>query len=75
LAQAPGEPGGCSGCGQARRELPDPADAAGTATAIFHGMTVDEVSDLDLSYTPPLGSPWDAVQAGARAWTRQARPA
>ena len=42
------------------------------ATAIFHGMTVDQVSDLDLSYTPPLGSPWDAVQAGAQAWTRQA---
>ena len=29
------------------------------ATAIFHGMTVDAVSDLDLSYTPPLGSPWE----------------
>jgi NADPH-dependent 2,4-dienoyl-CoA reductase/sulfur reductase-like enzyme len=42
------------------------------ATAIYHGMTVDEVSDLDLSYTPPLGSPWDAVQAGAQAWTRHA---
>jgi NADPH-dependent 2,4-dienoyl-CoA reductase/sulfur reductase-like enzyme len=42
------------------------------ATAIFHGMTVDQVSDLDLSYTPPLGSPWDAVQAGAQAWVRQA---
>jgi len=41
------------------------------ATAIFHGMTVDALSDLDLSYTPPLGSPWDAVQAGAQAWTRQ----
>jgi NADPH-dependent 2,4-dienoyl-CoA reductase/sulfur reductase-like enzyme len=27
------------------------------ATAIYHGMTVDEVGDLDLSYTPPLGSP------------------
>ncbi len=40
------------------------------ATAIFHGMTVDEVSDLDLSYTPPLGSPWDAVQVGAQAWVR-----
>jgi NADPH-dependent 2,4-dienoyl-CoA reductase/sulfur reductase-like enzyme len=40
------------------------------ATAIFHGMRVDEVSDLDLSYTPPLGSPWDAVQAGAQAWVR-----
>jgi NADPH-dependent 2,4-dienoyl-CoA reductase/sulfur reductase-like enzyme len=42
------------------------------ATAIFHGMTVDQISDLDLSYTPPLGSPWEAVQAGAQAWTRQA---
>jgi len=40
------------------------------ATAIYHGMTVDEVSDLDLSYTPPLGSPWDAVQLGAQAWVR-----
>jgi NADPH-dependent 2,4-dienoyl-CoA reductase/sulfur reductase-like enzyme len=42
------------------------------ATAIFHSMTTDQVSDLDLSYTPPLGSPWDAIQAGAQAWTRQA---
>ena len=40
------------------------------AAAIFHGMTVDAVSDLDLSYTPPLGSPWDAVQMGAQAWVR-----
>jgi NADPH-dependent 2,4-dienoyl-CoA reductase/sulfur reductase-like enzyme len=44
------------------------------ATAIFHGMTVDAVSDLDLSYTPPLGSPWEAIQMGAQAWTRQVRP-
>jgi len=43
------------------------------ATAIFHAMTVDGLSDLDLSYTPPLGSPWDAVQMGAQAWTRQAQ--
>jgi len=42
------------------------------ATAIFHGMTVDEVGDLDLSYTPPLGSPWEAIQIGTQAWTRQA---
>ncbi len=43
------------------------------ATAIFHDMTVDAISDLDLSYTPPLGSPWDAVQIGAQAWVRHAR--
>ncbi len=42
------------------------------ATAIFHGMTIDGLSDLDLSYTPPLGSPWEAVQMGAQAWLRQA---
>ena len=28
------------------------------------------MSELDLSYTPPLGSPWDAVQMGAQAWVR-----
>jgi len=31
-------------------------------------MTVDEIADLDLSYTP-LGSPWDAVQVAAQDWT------
>ncbi|MCU1658808.1 MAG: CoA-disulfide reductase [Pseudonocardiales bacterium] len=41
------------------------------ATALFHGMTVDGMSELDLSYTPPLGSPWDAVQMAAQAWVRQ----
>ena len=40
------------------------------ATAIFSNMTVDAISDLDLSYTPPLGSPWDAVQIGAQSWVR-----
>jgi NADPH-dependent 2,4-dienoyl-CoA reductase/sulfur reductase-like enzyme len=40
------------------------------AAAIFHGMTTDGLSDLDLSYTPPLGSPWEAVQMGAQAWVR-----
>jgi NADPH-dependent 2,4-dienoyl-CoA reductase/sulfur reductase-like enzyme len=43
------------------------------AAAIFNHMTVDAVSDLDLSYTPPLGSPWDAVQLAAQAWTRHTR--
>jgi NADPH-dependent 2,4-dienoyl-CoA reductase/sulfur reductase-like enzyme len=42
------------------------------ATAIFHNMTVDGLNDLDLSYTPPLGSPWDAIQMGAQAWVREA---
>jgi NADPH-dependent 2,4-dienoyl-CoA reductase/sulfur reductase-like enzyme len=42
------------------------------ATAIFHSMTVDGLSELDLSYTPPLGSPWEAIQMGAQAWLREA---
>ena len=40
------------------------------ATALHAGLTVEQVSDLDLSYTPPLGSPWDAVQAATQAWSR-----
>lgn len=40
-----------------------------SATELHHGMTVDAMSDLDLSYTPPLGSPLDAAQA----WTRDVR--
>jgi hypothetical protein len=39
------------------------------AAALFTDMTVDEINSLDLSYTPPLGSPWDAVQVAAQAWT------
>jgi hypothetical protein len=36
-------------------------------------MTVDGLSDLDLSYTPPFGSPWDAIQLAAHDWLRQAK--
>jgi NADPH-dependent 2,4-dienoyl-CoA reductase/sulfur reductase-like enzyme len=56
--------------GHKRAEIAKRVDIA--ATAIYSGLTVDEVSDLDLSYTPPLGSPWDAIQAGAQAWARNA---
>jgi hypothetical protein len=40
------------------------------ATALFHGMTVEASNELDLSYAPPLSSPWDPVQMGAQAWMR-----
>jgi NADPH-dependent 2,4-dienoyl-CoA reductase/sulfur reductase-like enzyme len=40
------------------------------ATALFHGMSVDAVSDLDLSYTPPFSAPWDPIQAAAQDWVR-----
>jgi NADPH-dependent 2,4-dienoyl-CoA reductase/sulfur reductase-like enzyme len=38
------------------------------ATALHHAMTVDALSDLDLSYTPPFGAPWDAIQEAAQHW-------
>jgi NADPH-dependent 2,4-dienoyl-CoA reductase/sulfur reductase-like enzyme len=41
------------------------------ATALFHGMRVDELNDLDLSYTPPVSSPWDPVQMSAQMWMNQ----
>jgi NADPH-dependent 2,4-dienoyl-CoA reductase/sulfur reductase-like enzyme len=40
------------------------------ASALFHGMTVEALNDLDLSYTPPLSSPWDPVQLGAQFWAK-----
>jgi NADPH-dependent 2,4-dienoyl-CoA reductase/sulfur reductase-like enzyme len=40
------------------------------AAALFSNLTVEQLNDLDLSYTPPLSSPWDPVQMAAQAWTR-----
>jgi NADPH-dependent 2,4-dienoyl-CoA reductase/sulfur reductase-like enzyme len=40
------------------------------ATAISYGASIDDIADLDLSYTPPLGSPWDAVQIATTTWRR-----
>lgn len=40
------------------------------ASALFHGMRVDELNDFDLSYTPPFSSPWDPVQMAAQAWVK-----
>ena len=38
------------------------------ATALYHGMAVKTLCDLDLSYTPPLSSPWDPLQMAAMEW-------
>jgi NADPH-dependent 2,4-dienoyl-CoA reductase/sulfur reductase-like enzyme len=43
------------------------------ATALFHGMSVEGLNDLDLSYTPPFSSPWDPVQMGVQAWMGAAK--
>jgi NADPH-dependent 2,4-dienoyl-CoA reductase/sulfur reductase-like enzyme len=40
------------------------------ATALFHEMKVEDLNDLDLSYTPPVSSPWDPVQLSAQDWVR-----
>jgi NADPH-dependent 2,4-dienoyl-CoA reductase/sulfur reductase-like enzyme len=41
------------------------------AAAIFNEMKMDEISDLDLTYTPPLSSPWDPVQTAAQEWLKK----
>ena len=43
------------------------------AMALYHQMTVAQCLEVDLSYTPPLGSPWDAVQMAADHWIRVVR--
>lgn len=40
------------------------------AAALFHGMSMENFNDLDLSYTPPLSSPWDPVQTATQTWCR-----
>jgi NADPH-dependent 2,4-dienoyl-CoA reductase/sulfur reductase-like enzyme len=48
------------------------------ASALYNDMCIEDLNDLDLSYTPPLSSPWDPVQMSAQAWrktvARLARP-
>lgn len=45
------------------------------ASAIFNKMTVSAVSDLDLSYSPPIAAPWDAIQQATQAWEKAWRTA
>jgi len=41
------------------------------ATAIHRRLTVADLLDLDLTYTPPLSAPWDPVQQVAQEWEAQ----
>jgi NADPH-dependent 2,4-dienoyl-CoA reductase/sulfur reductase-like enzyme len=43
------------------------------ATALHHRMSVADLSELDLSYTPPLSAPWDPIQTAAQAWSAARR--
>jgi NADPH-dependent 2,4-dienoyl-CoA reductase/sulfur reductase-like enzyme len=54
--------------GQRSGEVAKRVDTA--AAALYAGLTVDELNALDLSYTPPLGSPWDPLQHAAQLWLR-----
>lgn len=36
------------------------------ATALYHEMDVEELTDLDLSYAPPYNGSWDPIQQAAR---------
>jgi NADPH-dependent 2,4-dienoyl-CoA reductase/sulfur reductase-like enzyme len=38
------------------------------ATALFSEITISDFVHLDLSYTPPLSSPWDPLQMAAFKW-------
>jgi NADPH-dependent 2,4-dienoyl-CoA reductase/sulfur reductase-like enzyme len=42
------------------------------ATALQFSLAVDDLNALDLSYAPPLGSPWDPLQQAAQHWRRAA---
>ncbi|MBA3822342.1 MAG: FAD-dependent oxidoreductase [Ktedonobacterales bacterium] len=43
------------------------------ATALYQDLRIEQLSDLDLSYTPPLSSPWDPIQMVAQVWCTQQR--
>ena len=43
------------------------------AMALYQAMAVSDLLQADLSYTPPFGSPWDAVQMAADHWGKHAR--
>jgi NADPH-dependent 2,4-dienoyl-CoA reductase/sulfur reductase-like enzyme len=55
--------------GHVDAEVPKRIDTV--AASLFHGLAIDALNDLDLSYTPPFGSPWDVLQTAAQTWTQQ----
>ena len=40
------------------------------AAALFARESVDDINALDLSYSPPLNSPWDPLQSTAQDWLK-----
>lgn len=43
------------------------------AAALFQEASVEDLNDLDLSYTPPFSSPWDPMQMAAQVWSAASR--
>jgi len=41
------------------------------AAAIYSDLRIEDLNDIDLSYTPPLSSPWDPIQISAQKWTKK----
>lgn len=44
------------------------------ASALYSDMLVEDLCSLDLSYTPPLSSPWDPLQKAAMQWLTTLKP-
>jgi len=42
------------------------------ATAIWAGMTLDEIAWLDLTYVPPVAPVWDPVLVAAQVGMKRA---
>jgi NADPH-dependent 2,4-dienoyl-CoA reductase/sulfur reductase-like enzyme len=45
------------------------------AAALFQNAAVEDLNDMDLSYTPPFSSPWDPIQMAAQTWVVATRDA
>ena len=41
------------------------------AAALYAHLNVRDLNDLDLSYSPPLYSPWDPLQVASQEWLRE----
>jgi NADPH-dependent 2,4-dienoyl-CoA reductase/sulfur reductase-like enzyme len=57
---------GCQMAGHRGAEIAKRIDVP--AAALHAGWPIDRLNDLDLSYAPPFGTPWDALQVAAQTW-------
>lgn len=45
------------------------------AAALIQNAIVEDLNDMDLSYTPPFSGPWDPIQMASQTWVGAARDA